>query len=553
MASPAPRMAGPGAPPATSRPSDEPAEEAGEADARRIRLPLGRARAHDLHGALAVERVVAPSVVARRQPVGGRERGHAPRVFQLLRPPRGLSPPCISIMFAPPGAITTAAPLRLSLGAAGTSSGTARRAGRRPAQASAPRPGAHDGIVDVPAARPGPAASLQARAARAAAASSVMSMADSVCRDRVGLSIGREAVARGGPVAGGPGGAAATPSAGRAQRPRRPAGRSDTGTRRSRSASASLPPPRRSASARCAARPAVPGACDRRTGVLEDGSEEALRRTAFSRHAASASPCLQASFACLRVLQALGHLPESLAREARRIARAEAPRRHVSPRASVQPGRTRLRCGANRTRRFPYRDPMPEVREVHEAGEGDDGRVPPAQPRDEAGRRPRPAPDRIGPRRDRAQPASRPRPDRRRVQRDVGELARRVPAGTTGRPRSPMPAISAASAGATIAEASGRARHTRRNSQAMTPNSTKWTRSTARIARVGAAGARRSRPTRSQAARRQRAVAEPPGASGCAPPPRRSRRARRRPRPPAIRRLNVPGKAARSAPTARCR
>ena len=47
---------------------------------------------------------------------------------------------------------------------------------------------------------------------------------------------------------------------------------------------------------------------------------------------------------------------------------------------------------------------------------------------------------------------------------------------------SPMPAISAASAGATIADASGRSRHTRRNSQAMTPNSTKWTRSTARIA-----------------------------------------------------------------------
>ena len=47
---------------------------------------------------------------------------------------------------------------------------------------------------------------------------------------------------------------------------------------------------------------------------------------------------------------------------------------------------------------------------------------------------------------------------------------------------SPMPAISAASAGATIADASGRSRHTRRNSQAMRPNSTKWTRSTARIA-----------------------------------------------------------------------
>ena len=56
--------------------------EAGEADARRIELPLGRARPHDLHGALAVERARAV-VVARRQPVGEHERGDAPRV-QLL-------------------------------------------------------------------------------------------------------------------------------------------------------------------------------------------------------------------------------------------------------------------------------------------------------------------------------------------------------------------------------------------------------------------------------------------------------------------------------------
>ena len=68
-----------------------------------------------------------------------------------------------------------------------------------------------------------------------------------------------------------------------------------------------------------------------------------------------------------------------------------------------------------------------------------------------------------------------------RVQHDVGELA-------DARREEPLeglvaePAIKAASAGATIAEASGRSRQTRRNSQAMTPNSTKWTRSTARIA-----------------------------------------------------------------------
>ena len=66
---------------------DEPAErrpgrEAGEADARRIELPLRRARPHHLHGALAVERARLV-VVARRQPVGEHERGDAPRV-QLL-------------------------------------------------------------------------------------------------------------------------------------------------------------------------------------------------------------------------------------------------------------------------------------------------------------------------------------------------------------------------------------------------------------------------------------------------------------------------------------
>ena len=66
---------------------DEPAErrsgrEAGEADARRIELPLRRARPHQLHRALAVERARLV-VVARRQPVGEHERGDAPRV-QLL-------------------------------------------------------------------------------------------------------------------------------------------------------------------------------------------------------------------------------------------------------------------------------------------------------------------------------------------------------------------------------------------------------------------------------------------------------------------------------------
>jgi hypothetical protein len=47
---------------------------------------------------------------------------------------------------------------------------------------------------------------------------------------------------------------------------------------------------------------------------------------------------------------------------------------------------------------------------------------------------------------------------------------------------SPTPATNAARNGATIAEPSGRVRQTRRNSQAMRPNSTKWTRSTARMA-----------------------------------------------------------------------
>ena len=181
------------------------------------------------------------------------------------------------------------------------------------------------------------------------------------------------------------------------------------------------------------------------------------------------------SHAALRPARAAGlrHVLVLIARSAAGAPLAD--RGATSWRARVRAHRARLPGSASRRRRCRAVEPMPEMdestkparrrRSAREACREADRRAGPAPPSGPGGV--------IAARR----AARRPIATR---SADVGEL-------TDTRRHEPLNARRRAGQERgqrrrTIADASGRSRQTRRNSQAMTPNSTKWTRSTARIA-----------------------------------------------------------------------